>query len=147
MRRAVLALLLAACGGTTVASAIDASTDDGGTADASGADGSFDAGFEGFTTGDALLGGDSLAMAMGSCDPPCVSGEYCYSFVIRGGGRRNFGPVDASPGCHPLPAQCAPDASCACILPIVSPECHASTTDCITDDAGRPTVECISLAP
>ncbi len=156
----LVALFVAACGGATVAGvATDASSDgdddagvvgDGGPLD----DGSFfgdgSTGFEGGTA-------DALAAARDQCDPPCHDGEYCYASITRGGGRinnrNNRAPVDggdggdASIGCHPFPAQCAPSATCACLLQVVGPACHGSVTDCIVDDAGRPTVECIVDLP
>jgi hypothetical protein len=158
---AVLVAVAAACGGATVAGgALDASSDgsggdDGGTRETDAT--AFTDGFIGFEAGT----GDALTMAQGQCDPPCADGEYCYAFVFRGGGRHggrhdNRDPIDggdggdggqASLGCHDVPAQCAPAATCACLLRVVGPECHASTTDCVVDDAGRPTVECVSVAP
>ena len=142
----------AACGGSVVGDALDGSAgdarDDGNAQEPDDASGNDDA-FGGFVPYD----GPSLSMAQGKCDPPCAPGEFCYASVARGGGRRPTSPDggDDAAGCNAIPTVCTPQPTCACLVAQVvghvGRACNGTTVDCLVDDAGRSTVECILERP
>ena len=143
----------AACGGSVAVDALDGSAGDARDEDnASASDDASDNGdaFGGFVPYD----GPSLSMAQDKCDPPCGPGEFCYAFVSRGGGRRPTSPDgggDDAAGCNAIPTACTPQATCACLVAQVvghvGRACNGTTVECVLDDAGRPTVECILVRP
>jgi hypothetical protein len=110
--------------------------------------GGFDAAFERY---------DALSMASERCVPPCAPDEFCLASVVVGGGRLELDPLDAgsadaapveaSAGCHPLPAACAAQPTCACVLPLESANCHDYNGSGCHDDAGNVVVECYLIAP
>jgi hypothetical protein len=132
--------------------------EDGGDA-ASELDGGGD---EGFSLGDAAPLADGPTAATGTCDPPCAASEFCYAKVFTGGrapgddsgSDADLDATDAgadaadaghSIGCHALPAACAANATCACVLDALGDVCPDVLT-CNTD-AGAPVVTCTRNLP
>jgi hypothetical protein len=120
-----------------------------------------DAGHEGgFEPTDAAPLLDAPTAALGHCDPACAASEFCYANVFTGGrapgdDSGTDADVDAatdagndaghSIGCHPLPAACAANATCACVLDALGNVC-AYVISCDAD-AGAPVVTCTANLP
>jgi hypothetical protein len=117
----------------------------------------------GFEPSDAAALLDAPAAAMGHCDPACAATEFCYANVFTGGRAPGDdsgtdadldaadldGGADAdaghSIGCHPLPAACSSNATCACVLDALGNVC-AYVLSCDAD-AGAPVVTCTANLP